>query len=152
MESGDAPPVIFNSLYQHGVDEKRRVQIPAKWRPGEEGYQFTVMLWPVEEQGPCLRVFPPKLIVKMIEELSHMSDLERKPKLKRQLGRNSEQVALDKAGRICLPDNLAQAAGIGNQAVLIGMLDCFEIWNPERYERVNASDEVLAREAFKLME
>jgi hypothetical protein len=38
---------------------------------------------------------------------------------------------LDKAGRICLPEGMARAAGIKDEAVLVGLLDRFEIWNPE---------------------
>jgi MraZ protein len=72
--------------------------------------------------------------------------------LKRFIGSESVQVALDKAGRICLPDAMAAAAGITEQAILVGLLDRFEIWNPERYEKVRASDTVMAQEAFKMME
>ena len=34
----------YNSLYRHGVDEKRRIQIPAKWRPAKVGVEFTLVL------------------------------------------------------------------------------------------------------------
>ena len=34
----------YNSLYRHGVDEKRRIQIPAKWRPAKDGVEFTLVL------------------------------------------------------------------------------------------------------------
>ncbi len=61
-------------------------------------------------------------------------------------------MGVDKAGRICLPDEMARAAGIKGEAVLVGLLDRFEIWNPQSYEKVKASDAVLAHEAFKLME
>jgi DNA-binding transcriptional regulator/RsmH inhibitor MraZ len=47
---------------------------------------------------------------------------------------------------------MARAAGITEEAVLVGLLDRFEIWNPERYERVKASDAIMAQEAFKMME
>ena len=47
---------------------------------------------------------------------------------------------------------LAKPAGINDEAVLVGLLDRFEIWNPERYQKVKASDAVMAQEAFKLME
>ena len=72
--------------------------------------------------------------------------------LKRFIGSESVQVALDKAGRICLPDAMASAAGIKDEAMLVGLLDRFEIWNPERFEKVRASDAVMAQEAFKMME
>jgi len=41
---------------------------------------------------------------------------------------------------------------IVDEAVLVGLLDRFEIWNPERFEKVKASDAIMAQEAFKLME
>ena len=59
---------------------------------------------------------------------------------------------MDKGGRICLPEEMARAAGIKDEAVLVGLLDRFEIWNPARYENVKAADAVVAHEAFKLME
>jgi MraZ protein len=72
--------------------------------------------------------------------------------LKRFIGSESTQVALDKAGRICLPDEMARAADVTDEAVLVGLLDRFEIWNPKRYANVKAADAVLAPKAFELME
>jgi len=72
--------------------------------------------------------------------------------LKRFIGSGSVQVALDKSGRICLPEAMAGAAGIDKEAVLVGLLDRFEIWSPDRYAKVEASDAIMAQEAFKLME
>ncbi|HSY17628.1 MAG TPA: hypothetical protein VK815_04800 [Candidatus Acidoferrales bacterium] len=143
----------YNSCYQHGIDEKRRIQIPAKWRPESEGTELTVILWPRHQAGNCLRVLPPE------EMASLMADIDAMPKgdpnkvvLKRFIGSESVQVALDKAGRIVLPEAMARAAGIKDDAVLVGLLDLFEIWNPARYENVKAADAVVAHEAFKLME
>ena len=85
-------------------------------------------------------------------DLDAMPNLDGKVVLKRFIGGESVQVSLDKAGRICLPDEMAQAAGIKDEVVLVGLLDRFEIWNPERYQKVKATDAVLASEAFKLME
>jgi MraZ protein len=146
-------PTYYNSLYQHGVDEKRRVQIPAKWRPSEASVELTLILWPKSKEGPCLRVLPPKEMAQLMEAIDAMpnSDLN-KTVLKRFIGSESEQVAVDKSGRICLPEEMAETAGIKDEAVLVGLLDRFEIWNPERYQKVKASDAVMAQEAFKLME
>jgi DNA-binding transcriptional regulator/RsmH inhibitor MraZ len=47
---------------------------------------------------------------------------------------------------------MAKAADIRDEAMLVGLLDRFEIWNPGRFERVRSSDAVMAQEAFKLME
>lgn len=146
-------PTYYNSIYRHGVDEKRRVQIPAKWRPSESGVELTVVLWPKTKEGPCLRVLPPQQMAALMNDIQSMPNSDpNKGVLKRFIGSGSEQVALDKTGRICLPEEMAREAGISDQVVLVGLLDRFEIWSPERYEKVRAADAVMAQEAFKLME
>ena len=146
-------PTYYNSLYHHGVDDKRRVQIPAKWRPAKPGTELTLVLWPKAKEGPCLRVFPPEQMAKLVREVNAMPNSDsNKVVLKRFIGSESVQVTLDKAGRICLPEKMARDAGLGEEAVLVGLLDRFEIWSSERYEKVKASDAIMAQEAFKLME
>ena len=147
-------PTYYNSLYQHGVDEKkRRVQIPAKWRPSKPDVEFTLILWPKAKEGPCLRVLPPKEMAELMRDINAMPNGDpNKVVLKRFIGTESIQVSVDQAGRICLPEEMAKAAGIKDQATLVGLLDRFEIWSPERFAAVKSSDAVMAHEAFKLME
>ena len=154
MEPSEAiKPTYYNSFYHHGMDEKRRVQIPAKWRPSEDGVELTLVLWPKAKEGPCLRVLPPRQMEKLMKDIDAMPNGDaNKVVLKRFIGSESVQVTLDKTGRICLPEEMARAAGIESEAVLVGLLDRFEIWSPERYANVKASDAVMAQEAFKLME
>ncbi len=146
-------PTYYNSRFRHGVDEKRRVQIPAKWRPQKAGVELTLVLWPRESAGPCIRVLPPMQMAKLMQSIDEMPNSDpRKVVLKRLIGSGSAQASVDKTGRICLPDDMAREAGLKNEAMLVGLLDRFEIWNPERYEKVQAADASLASEAFKLME
>ena len=146
-------PIYYNSSYRHGVDEKRRVQVPAKWRPAEPGGEFTLVLWPKAKEGPCVRALPARQMAALMQDIDAMPNSDpNKVVLKRFIGSESVQAPLDKVGRICLPEDMARAAGITDQAVLVGLLDRFEIWNPERYDKVKASDAIMAQEAFKLME
>jgi len=146
-------PMYYNSRFRHGVDEKRRVQIPARWLPQKSGVELTLVLWPTESAGACVRVLPPNQMAKLMQSIDQMPNSDpRKVVLKRIIGSGSAQASVDKAGRICLPDDMAREAGLKSEAMLVGLLDRFEIWNPERYERVQAADAALAHEAFKLME
>jgi MraZ protein len=146
-------PIYYNSLYQHGVDEKRRVQIPAKWRPVQPDVQFTLILWPKGTlPEACLLVLPPEEWHNLVQKLKAMPFADPKAEaLRRLLGRKSDRVTLDKAGRICLPEHMARAVGIEKDAVLVGLLDRFEIWSPSRYETASAVDDELLPEAFKLI-
>ena len=143
----------YTSRFRHGVDEKRRVQIPAKWRPAKSGVQLTLVVWPKSKEGPCLRVLPPQKMAATVRDIEVMpNDDPQKAVLKRIVGSESVQVTLDKVGRICVPEEMAQAAGLDKEAVLVGVLDAYEIWSPARYEKVRNSDAVMAQEAFKRME
>ena len=152
-EQSVSAPIYYNSLFRHGVDAKRRVQVPAKWRPSRPEVEFTLIVWPKSAHGCCLRVLPPEQMGKLMEDINAMSnDDPNKVVLKRFIGSESAQVALDKAGRICLPEEMAKAAGIKKESVLVGLLDRFEIWNPNRYGAVRGEDQVMAGAAFTLME
>ena len=143
----------YNSCYTHGIDEKRRMQIPAKWRPESEGTELTMILWPKHQAGSCLRVLPPEEMAALMADIDAMPNGDpNKVVLKRFIGSESVQLTVDKAGRIVLPEAMARAAAIKDEAVLVGLLDRFEIWNPARYENVKAADAVVAHDAFNLME
>lgn len=146
--------IFFNGIFEHGLDEKRRIQIPAKWRPANQsGYEFTVIVWPKYKEGVCLRVLPPDQMVKLLASIDKLEDSDpAKPTLKRLIGSKSIQAELDKAGRVCIPDSMAQAAGITKDAVLAGMVDKFEIWSPERLAKRAATDEAVAPEMLNKLE
>ena len=104
-QSQNSEPTYYNSSYQHGVDEKRRVQIPAKWRPAKAGTEFTLVLWPKSKEGPCIRVLPAEQMAALMKDISAMPNSDpNKVVLKRFIGSESIQAPLDKTGRICLPE------------------------------------------------
>src|SRR5258708_35623182 len=93
-------PMYFNRVFRHGVDEKRRVQVPAAWRPEQPGVELTLVVWPKAKQGICLRVLLPEKMAELVREIDALpnSDSGKGP-LKRFIARESAQVNLGKAGR-----------------------------------------------------
>ena len=145
-------PIYYNSFYRHGVDEKRRVQIPAKWRPARPEVLTLVLLPKGTMPEACLLVLPPREWEALVQKLKAMPYADPNAEaLRRQLGKKSDRVTLDKGGRICLPEAMAKAAAIDKEAMLVGLVDRFEIWNPERQKAASAVDDALLPEAFKLI-
>lgn len=143
---------IYNGEFEHGIDDKRRVQVPARWRPRDASVEFTLVLWPDKEHGSFLRVLPPWKMDRLIETMETMPYSDgRSVSLARLLGRHSSQVALDKGGRICLPEAMSREAGLMKSAKLVGGIQWFEIWDPERFKKVAAADDALRDEALKLI-
>jgi MraZ protein len=129
--------------YEFGVDDKRRVQVPAKWRPPEpEGSEYMLVEWQVAQQPVCLLALPPEACAAMDTRLLGLKfgDPEAE-QLRRVLSGKSDMVTMDGAGRICLPQRLAEKAGIKEKALLVGMWDRFQIWSPQRYASVKDADQ-----------
>jgi MraZ protein len=155
MPNAVAKERTYNGCYRHKVDVKRRVPVPFRWKPDEsEGtVEFTLIIWPKHQAGTCLRVLPPDQWAKLRAEINAMPNNDpSKSILKRRIGTSSAQARLDNVGRITIPDEMAEAADITNEAVLAGMMDRFEIWNPKRYAQVNIMDNSVEGKAFDMME
>ena len=145
-------PVCYRSVYHHGVDEKRRIQIPAKWRVSE-AEELTLLVWPKGTlTDACLMVLPPAEWEAWVQKLKVMPYSDAKAQaLRHALGTRSDSVTLDKAGRICLPEAMAKAVAIEKEAVLVGLVNWFQIWNPERYQTSSLVDGEMLFEAIKLL-
>jgi MraZ protein len=149
-EHGQTTAVYYHGFASHGVDKKRRVQVPAKWRP-PAGTEMMLVQWEHGQAGIYLRVLTPEKMAKLRANLEALAD-ENKDALLRWFGTRSVPITLDAVGRILLPDYMAEAAGIKNEAVFSGRVTSFEIWSPDRYERVKKADEMAAPQALKLID
>ena len=95
-------------------------------------------------------VLPPERWREMLTKLKARSLSDpRVAALEQEIAENAAQVTLDKVGRICLPEELARAAKITNEAEFVGRLDKFEIWEPGAREAVRAQNKRLAAEVVK---
>ena len=151
MSDSDITVPKYTSVYRHGVDEKRRLQIPSKWRTPAQDPELTMVLWPSGfDKDACLTVFPSKVVQQMIDKLAEkpFNDPDANA-LRRFIGERADTAMLDKAGRICLPEQMAKAIGVGNEAVLVGLMDRFQIWNPKRYLESKAAVEGIAAAAWQ---
>jgi len=140
----------YSLVYRHSLDDKRRLPVPFRWRP-KKAIDFTLVVWPKHPAGTCLRVFPPAPWAKFRAEIEAMPDIAKKPVLKRMIGSFSTSMKLDGAGRLTIPEDMAMEADISNQAVLVGMVDRFEIWSPGRYAEAKDQDVASWKQALEVM-
>jgi MraZ protein len=150
MPNDSISDVNYSLVYRHSLDDKRRLPVPFRWRP-KEPIEFTLVVWPKHAAGTCLRVFPPGPWAKFRAEIENMEDIKNKPVLKRMIGSFSTSMRLDAAGRLTIPEDMAQEADISTQAVLVGMVDRFEIWSPNRYQEAKAQDVASWKQALEAM-
>jgi MraZ protein len=128
----------FKGEYSHSIDAKGRLIIPAKFRE-LLGDQFVV----TKGFDGCLFVFAEEGWNKFEEKLQSLP--MDKPEA-RILGRffisGAIDAELDKQGRILLPANLLQHAGIEKEAVIAGVGNRAEIWSKEKWEKASTFDDI----------
>lgn len=48
--------------------------------------------------------------------------------------------SIDRQGRLLITEDFRRTAGVGEEVLLVGAYDRFEIWNPERWDSVQAAE------------
>jgi len=52
----------------------------------------------------------------------------------RRMYQNTSLVRIDRSGRILIPESLRKLAGLGKFALVVGVEEIIEIWDPDRYQ------------------
>lgn len=140
----------FYYEFEHGVDDKRRVQTPMRWKANLNAPHYVLVLWPHFDLGcQYIRVLPPEKHAELLSELQQVSIGDTKGmSLKRIIGRTTESVTMDGSRRLMLPKGMTDAAGITDKAVLLGAVDTFEIWSPERYQDLLKYEQLHSKELY----
>jgi MraZ protein len=131
---------MFRGRYQHTIDPKGRVSVPAKYRNLlAESASPTLIVVPNDE---ALEVHPLEEWERIEAKISERSmfDLELR-KLGRLYISRAKEVEMDGAGRILLPPDSREPCGLVKDVTLVGSgRRYFEIWDRKRfeeYERTN---------------
>jgi MraZ protein len=122
--------LAFRGHYEHSLDAKNRLSIPARFRAAFSG---GVVL--AKDPEPCVAVWTPEthesIIDRALGGLNPMGSEYRK--LSRFYQGNSFEVELDASGRVTLPPTLMGHAAIGKDVVVVGVGDHLEVWSAERW-------------------
>lgn len=139
---------MFFGEYQHSIDSKGRVILPAKFR--EELGEIFYM-----SKGPdsCIVVYTKEEWEKTSESLRQFNLSSREARAyMRQRFAGAAELSTDKQGRVLLPQNLRQSANIEKDVTIIGVSSRIEIWATEAWEAYNADPELNFDEIFDKLE
>lgn len=128
---------MYMGRYNHSVDSKNRVFLPSKWR---YSLSETVAIAKDESSAKtgCLQCMPWEDWLRYIDSFAKVDRLnESALGIVRRLASSVECCVVDKQGRIVIPQELKDYAGISDDVVFIGVLDRIELWNPDRWAEYN---------------
>jgi MraZ protein len=118
---------MFLGQFQHNLDDKGRLMIPARFRELLEGGAFIT-------QGfdKCLMVMTEAYFKQVYERIEAMNLADPTARLLRRLIlSNAYPIEVDKVGRILVPQNLRSFLGVpSGELVVAGQGEYFEVWTP----------------------
>ena len=127
----------FTGEFSFTIDAKGRVNIPAKFRQSlapENDQTFVI----TRGMDPCIWVYPLtawQIIEDDLKDLSAISGINRS--FIRNTVRYASSVTFDKQGRIMLSTNLLEYSHLKKDALIIGMVNKIEIWDPSILAKVD---------------
>ena len=126
---------MFRGAFEHTMDDKGRLSIPSKYRELLEGQSDGQVVVTVDPDR-CLSAYPLPEWEGIESRLGEMSMLRREVRqLERFLIGNAVECSLDRHGRILLPGNLREFAGLEREVVVAGQIKKFEIWDREAWNQ-----------------
>ncbi len=137
---------IFLSTYVNKVDRKGRVSVPASFRAqltpqNQPGIVvFRSFKLPALEAGGFDRMEEMSRRLETLEQFSEEYDSFSA------LFADMQQLPCDPEGRIMLPGDLAEYAGITDSAAFVGGGPTFQIWQPQVFARHQAEVRAKAKE------
>ena len=117
--------------YQHNIDAKGRLFIPAKFRE-ELGETFYVTIG----LDGCLSVYSDTKWASLIEKVEALP--LSKARGMRTLFANAAKCEPDAQGRILIPAKLREYAKLEKEVIITGASRCVELWNPERWAPIES--------------
>jgi MraZ protein len=117
---------MFLGQFQHTIDEKGRLTVPARFRDLLDGGAYIT-----QGLDQCLVVMTSPSFNRTLADLSSMNMADPNARLlRRVILSNAFSIEVDKAGRVLVPQLLRAYAQLEGEAIVAGQGDYFEIWSP----------------------
>ena len=128
--------MIFRGTFEHALDAKHRLTVPAKFRAALSGGAVLAKSHEVEAGTPrCVSIWTPDgyeaFTGQVLKDLNPLSPQARD--LKRFFFNNSFDVELDSANRLMVPAALMDYASLAKDVVVAGSGECIELWDRDAY-------------------
>ena len=129
--------MVFTGLYRRSLDDKQRLALPKPLR--SKALEVEPMYITPGLDG-CVAVYPEPAFAALAEKLASGSPAAKEVRdYSRLFYSQASRVELDRQSRIRIPQSLLDWGAIGEEAVIAGVRDHFEIWSGERWEEFVAS-------------
>ncbi len=130
---------LFLSSYENRLDTKGRISVPASFRAAVMGESFAGVVLFRSFTHNCIEGVSMSRMEQMAMATDKIglfdSDLD---DLTAMLFADARQLAFDVTGRVVIPADMLEHAGIKDSALFVGRGNSFQIWNPSEFQKAQA--------------
>jgi MraZ protein len=127
--------MLLTGTFSRAVDEKQRIAIPKPLRETLGGLAKGILYVTPGTDG-SLAIYTEDVLARLAERLAQASPNGQDVRaFSRLFYARAQAVELDAQGRVRIPPELVQLAGLNKEAVLIGVQDHLELWDRLRWEQ-----------------
>ena len=127
--------MLLTGTFSRAVDEKLRVPVPKPLREAL-GALAKGVLYVAPGTDGSLAIYTEDALAELARRLAQASPNAQDVRaFNRLFYARAQAVELDSQGRVRIPPELAALAGLGKEAVLVGVLDHLELWERSRWEQ-----------------
>jgi len=133
----DQVKYMFLGSYEHVIDGKGRISIPARFREvlSTQGDSRLVVTTNVDPAGQCLVVYPIHEWQSFQQRIADLPQFDASViRLKRLHVAGATECSMDRQGRILIPPVLRDYAGLKSHVLFAGLGSNVEIWDKERWQ------------------
>jgi len=131
----------FVGRYEHSLDIKGRVILPAKFRNEFERGGYLA-----QHREGCLALWTPGEFDRQMAAMQERAAASRADRNRARVwASSSHEVEIDRQGRMAIPARLRTFASLETEVLVLGAIDRVELWNPPSWE-----ERVLPEEAWLL--
>ena len=121
----------YTDSFGHAFDAKGRITVPAEWR--QPSFEASLFVLPSSDR--CLKVYPASWLGRLQENVSRLKSADPMRLGVENLATAAQSATFDTQGRIMIKEKLRTGAQLKKDAMLVGRLDHFEIWDKATWEK-----------------
>ncbi len=146
---------MFNGRFDHAIDNKGRVSIPARFREvlQEKGLDRLYITNFIVDNERCLQLYLPADWERLVGRIKEKASFNRNAQLFQifYIG-GAHEVEVDRQGRILIPNKLREFAHLEKEVAFSAMTDHFQLWDKGTLDRVRDEAENSFRDSNFLKE
>lgn len=124
----------FIGRFPHTIDDKGRLSIPSRFRQTLQDRGQNILV--LTDFDSCVTAYPLEVWARLEEKIQNRSNFEKDIRaFLRLFYSGASESPVDGQGRILVPPQHREKAGLNREVMIVGALNRIEIWDRERWDQ-----------------